>query len=43
MWDLIWVLLASIPFVTGLTFVLLGFRERRQTLTIQERAEGSRR
>ena len=43
MLEFIWFLLASIPFVTGLTFVLLGSRERWQRPAVRERVDLGRR
>lgn len=43
MLELVWFLLASIPFVTGLTFVLLVLRERWQRGAVRERADVDRR
>ena len=43
MLELFWLLLASIPFVTGLTFVVLGYRERTQSPAVQKRTEADRR
>jgi hypothetical protein len=39
MLDLFWLLLASIPFVTGITFVVLGYRERAQSPVARDRTE----
>ena len=43
MLELLWLILASIPFVTGLAFVLLVFRQRWQRAPVPERAKGDRR
>ena len=43
MLELFWFLLASIPFLTGLTFVLLVLRERWQRTAARERADVDRR
>jgi hypothetical protein len=40
--ELIWLLLASIPFITGLSFVVMGWKERCQSLAVRERTEAGR-
>ena len=37
--ELIWFLLASVPFVTGLSFVVMGWRERWQKLPVRARVD----
>jgi hypothetical protein len=41
--ELMWFLLASIPFISGLSFVVMGWRERGQGAAAQARADAGRR
>ena len=43
MLEFVWFILACIPFVIGLTFVMMGTRERWQRSAVQERPEPGRR
>ena len=39
MQELIWFLLASVPFITGLSFAVMGWRDRWQKLPVRERVD----
>jgi len=43
MLELLWLILASIPFVTGLTFVLMVIKQRSQKALVPERVKPDRR